>query len=110
MWMGEGSFRKISKRQKSSDLKGKLNIVAVWSVRNLRKLIHNTQVNHSQQMNYKPLIPWFIARCDGKILAPHCDCMAGLGKTCSHVTSLLWAIATGVEKSSLAVAQKVHIW
>ena len=41
-------------------------------------------------MNDKPLIPWFIAKCDGKILAAHCDCMAGLGETCSHVASLLW--------------------
>ena len=49
-------------------------------------------------MNDKPLIPWFIAKCDGKILAAHCDCMAGLGETCSHMASLLWAVATKVKK------------
>ena len=62
-------------------------------------------------MNDKPLIPWFFAKCDGTILAAHCDCMAGLGETCSHVVSLLWAIATGVEKStSLPVTQKSAYW
>ena len=62
-------------------------------------------------MNDKPLIPWFIAKCDGKMLAAHCDCMAGLGETCSHVATLLWAIATGVEKrSSLTVTQKSAYW
>uniref|UniRef100_A0A1X7TAX0 SWIM-type domain-containing protein n=1 Tax=Amphimedon queenslandica TaxID=400682 RepID=A0A1X7TAX0_AMPQE len=38
------------------------------------------------------LIPWIIAEKDRKIVAGHCDCMAGLGGTCSHVASFLWAI------------------
>ena len=53
------------------------------------------QVNHSQKMNEKPLVPWIIAEAEGKIIAANCDCMAGLGETCSHVASLLWATATG---------------
>ena len=88
MWMGEGNFRKISKRQRRSDWKGKLNIVALWSVCNLRKSIHNTQVNYSQQMNYKPLIPWFIAKCDGKILAPHCNGWTGKDMLSRDITAL----------------------
>jgi hypothetical protein len=48
---------------------------------------------------------------DGKILAAHCDCMAGIGETCSHVSSLLWVIAVGVEKrDSLTVTQKSAYW
>lgn len=48
---------------------------------------------------------------DGKILAGHCNCMAGLGETCSHVSSLLWVIAVGVEKrDSLTVTQKSAYW
>ena len=47
------------------------------------------QVNHSQRLNDKPHTPWIISMVDGKILAAHCDCMAGLGETCSHVSSLL---------------------
>ena len=48
---------------------------------------------------------------DGKILTAHCDCMAGLGETCSHVSSLLWVIAVGTEKrDSLTVTQKTAYW
>ena len=69
------------------------------------------QVNHSQRMNEKPLIPWFIAESEGKILAAHCDCMAGLGETYSHVASLLWATAAGVEKRDcLTLTQKSAYW
>ena len=69
------------------------------------------QVNHSQRMNEKPLVPWIIAEVEGKIIAANCDCMAGLGETCSHVASLLWVTATGVEKrDSLTVTQKSAYW
>ena len=30
------------------------------------------------------------------MVAGHCDCMAGLGETCSHVASLLFAVESGV--------------
>ena len=37
--------------------------------------------------------------------------MAGLVETCSHVASLLWAIAAGVERQeSLTVTQKSAYW
>ena len=37
--------------------------------------------------------------------------MAGLGETCSHAASLLWATAAGVEKrDSLTVIQKSAYW
>ena len=37
--------------------------------------------------------------------------MAGLGETCSHVASLLWVIAVGVERrQSLTVTQKSVYW
>ena len=48
---------------------------------------------------------------DGKILAAYCDCIAGLGETCSHVSSLLRVIAVGVEKrDALSVTQKSAYW
>ena len=48
---------------------------------------------------------------DGKILAAHCDCMAGLGETCSHVALLLWVIGVGVEnRELLTVTQKSAYW
>ena len=37
--------------------------------------------------------------------------MAGLGETCTHVASLLWAAAAGVERrESLTVTQKSAYW
>ena len=69
------------------------------------------QVNHSQRLSEKPLTPWIIAMDDGRILAAHCDCMAGLGEACSHVASLLWVIGVGVEsRESLTVTQKSAYW
>jgi len=31
-----------------------------------------------------------VSHKDGKIIAAHCNCMAGLGESCSHVATLLW--------------------
>ncbi|XP_046864118.1 uncharacterized protein LOC124458051 [Xenia sp. Carnegie-2017] len=46
------------------------------------------KVNHSQKMSEKPLTPWVICEKEGKILFGRCDCMAGLGESCSHVISV----------------------
>ena len=63
-------------------------------------------------MSKKPLTPWVI--CDynlGKILCGHCDCMTGLGESCSYVASLLWAIEAGVkQRQSLTVTEKPAYW
>ena len=69
------------------------------------------QVNHSQRTSEKPLTPWIIAEENGKVLAGHCDCMAGLGETCCHVASLLFAIESGVRiRDSMTVTQKKEYW
>ena len=69
------------------------------------------QVYHSQRLRDKPLLPWVIAKRSGKILSAHCDFMAGLGDTCSHVASFLWAIEAGVHMcESLTVTQKKAYW
>jgi hypothetical protein len=67
--------------------KGWVNNVMVKEVGEKRIMIG--RVNHSQRLNDKPLTPWVIALNDGQILSGHCDCMAGIGETCSHVASLL---------------------
>ena len=55
--------------------------------------------------------PWVIVEDDGRILAAYCNCMAGLGETCSHVASHLWAVAAGVGKrESMTVTQKCAYW
>ena len=68
-------------------------------------------MNHSQKMSEKPLTPWVICEGTGKIITGHCDCMAGLGESCSHVASLLWAIEAGVkQRDSLTVTDKKAYW
>jgi len=47
---------------------------------------------HSQRMFATPASPWIIAKRDGTILAAHCDCMEGLGESCSHVAAMLFHI------------------
>ena len=55
----------------------------------------------------KPLTPWVVAEEDGKIIAAHCDCMARLGESCSHVASLLFAIESGVHiRDSMTVTKE----
>ena len=45
------------------------------------------------------------------MLTAHCNCVAGLGESCSHVASLLWAIETGVRLSnSMTVTQNREYW
>ena len=73
------------------------------------KRVLSAKVNHSQKLQEKPLLPYVICELNGKIVARHCNCMAGLGESCSHVASLLWAIEAGVKlRDSMTVTQKRH--
>ncbi len=57
------------------------------------------------------MTPWIIAEDNGKLIAGHCDCMAGLGESCSHVASLLWAVESAIrKKDSLTVTEKKSYW
>ncbi|XP_065668508.1 uncharacterized protein LOC136088543 isoform X1 [Hydra vulgaris] len=40
--------------------------------------------------------PWVALKSDGTVLAGHCNCMAGLGETCSHVGAVLYKIEAAV--------------
>lgn len=51
---------------------------------------------HSQRLSDVPLSPWIIIQPDGKVLAAHCNCMAGLGEACTHVAALLYSIEASV--------------
>ena len=45
------------------------------------------------------------------MLATHCNYVAGLGESCSHIATLLWAIEAGVRLSnSMTVTQKRAYW
>ena len=69
------------------------------------------KVRHSQRMNDKCLQPWVVIEKDGVVLTGHCTCMAGLGETCSHISAMLFAIASAVRiRESQTVTQKAAYW
>ena len=43
-------------------------------------------------VNSKKLSPWVIIDNDGNVVTGHCDCVAGLAETCTHVAALLFKI------------------
>ncbi|KAJ8050601.1 hypothetical protein HOLleu_03864 [Holothuria leucospilota] len=51
---------------------------------------------HSQRLNEEPLQPWIAANVDGSIICGHCNCMVGLGKSCSHIGAVLFKIEAAV--------------
>uniref|UniRef100_A0A1A8PLE3 SWIM-type domain-containing protein n=1 Tax=Nothobranchius rachovii TaxID=451742 RepID=A0A1A8PLE3_9TELE len=52
-------------------------------------------VNHSQRSSETPLKTWIISKEDGEVIAAHCNCMAGLSESCSHVGAVLFSIEAG---------------
>ena len=41
-------------------------------------------------MNDSPLSCWIITEATGEVCSAHCNCMAGLGETCTHVAAVLF--------------------
>ncbi|XP_013415512.1 uncharacterized protein LOC106177314 [Lingula anatina] len=75
------------------------------------KIVTSAKVLHSQRMNEKPLRPWVIVEKDGRVVAGHCTCMAGLGEACTHVASLLFYMEASVKiRNSLTVTQEKAYW
>lgn len=63
------------------------------------------RVLYSQRMNETPLHPWIIF--EDNVISAHCDCMAGLGESCSHVASVLFYLEAAVRlRESCTVTQK----
>ncbi|XP_065664036.1 uncharacterized protein LOC101237261 isoform X2 [Hydra vulgaris] len=56
--------------------------------------ILHSEVRPSFRTTETPHQPWVAIENLGKVLAGHCDCMAGLGETCSHVAAVLFKIET----------------
>ena len=66
---------------------------------------------HSQRLRETALKPWLVAEKTGKILCAHCNCMAGLGETCTHVSALLfWIETTSRIRDSQTVTQAAAYW
>ncbi|XP_053698602.1 uncharacterized protein LOC128745553 [Sabethes cyaneus] len=51
------------------------------------------KVIHSMRLNESMLRPWIIVRKPGNILCAHCNCIAGISETCSHVSAVLYSLA-----------------
>lgn len=54
------------------------------------------QVFHSQSLCEKPLKPWVIIEQDGTVLTAHCNCMAGIAESCSHIAAVLFTVDASV--------------
>ena len=48
------------------------------------------KVRHSQRMNETPLSCLVVVEENGEICCAHCNCMAGLGETCTHIATVLF--------------------
>ena len=47
-------------------------------------------VIHSQQLNETPLKCWIVIEESGEVCCGHCNCIAGLGETCTHIAAILF--------------------
>ena len=61
------------------------------------------KVSHSYTVTSAPLTPWVIIRNSGAVACGHCTCMAGLGKTCSHIGALLYWLAIEYQVQTIVV-------
>ena len=56
-----------------------------------------SRVRQLQRFSDTPLHSWIITKPDGEVCFAHCNCMAGLGETCTHVAAtifLIWKLLT----------------
>jgi len=58
--------------------------------------VFKADVRPSFRVSVQPHHPWVSTTDEGRVIAGHCDCMAGLGETCSHVGALLYKIEAAV--------------
>nr|XP_047129247.1 uncharacterized protein LOC124809277 isoform X2 [Hydra vulgaris] len=86
---------------------GWVSVLASYVVNNRVK----AKVRHSQSINRPLLQAWIIAEKSGNILAAHCNCMASLAKTCTHVSATLFAIDASVSlENSRTVTEEAAYW
>ncbi|XP_045023799.1 uncharacterized protein LOC123468405 [Daphnia magna] len=52
-------------------------------------VIIRSHITHSQSLGINPTTPWAAIHSDGKVKVAYCDCAAGLGRVCIHVSALL---------------------
>eukprot|EP00794_Sanderia_malayensis_P002736 gene2736-3161_t len=85
--------------------------VCVYSKPDMDNVIITGRVFHSQRLSETPPSPWIIADKSGSILSAHCNCMAGLGESCSHVSAVLFYLDYAVRlRDSKTVTEKKAYW
>lgn len=55
-------------------------------------------MKHSYSLNEAPLKNWIAIKRDGQVITAHCNCMAGVGESCSHVGAILFALVYATHK------------
>ncbi|KAL5011782.1 hypothetical protein ScPMuIL_010333 [Solemya velum] len=90
-------------------LSGWVRDVKTTIVNNLHLVIG--RVMHSQRLRETALKPWLVVEKNGKVVFVHCDCMAGLGETCTHVSALLFCVETKARiRDDRTVTQAAAYW
>lgn len=87
--------------------------LSVWSMQSKEAVILTARVHHSQRLNDPQLKPWVMVKTNGIIVGAHCNCMAGFGECCSHVSALLfklWLHNYKGEAVTLSVTSKKCKW
>ena len=69
------------------------------------------KVRHSQRMNETSLSCWVVLEENGEICCAHCNCVAGLGETCTHVAAMLFHLEAVVRmKDTRTCTQSQCAW
>ncbi|XP_063963770.1 uncharacterized protein LOC129270480 [Lytechinus pictus] len=67
-------------------------------------MLLKADVKPSWRVTESPHHPWIATTVDGVVVAAHCDCMAGLGESCSHIAALLFKMEAAVRMGYTSTA------
>ncbi|XP_014676996.1 PREDICTED: uncharacterized protein LOC106816868 isoform X2 [Priapulus caudatus] len=75
-------------------------------------VLFKADVKPSWRVTEEPHHPWVAVKTDGAVVTAHCDCMAGLGESCSHVGALLLKVEAAVRLgyTSSACTDEICQW
>ncbi|KAK5638751.1 hypothetical protein RI129_013046 [Pyrocoelia pectoralis] len=72
----------------------------VLTKRCCKKIVVLGRVMHSQRISENCTNTWIITEDSGCVLSAHCDCVAGLGETCTHICAILFFIDQSLRKQT----------
>ena len=69
------------------------------------------RVRHSQRLSGAPLRPWVAVEDTGLVICAHCNCMAGLGEACCHISAVLFTLEINTKlKDSMSCTSLPCTW